>query len=85
MLSLELTVEYNDEKTAKTVFESTGPDNDSYVSSELKGKTVRFIMKADNAGTLKNTADDLLACIKLAEETLGLVSGTDLDGDPLSE
>ena len=85
MIGLELTIEYSDGKTAKAVFESTNPDNDAYVDSELIGRTVRFRMKADNAGTLKNTADDLLACIKLVEETLGLVSGTDLDGDPLSE
>ena len=85
MLDLELTVEYDNEKTAKAVFESTNPDNGDHVGSELNGKTVVFKMKAENAGTLKNTADDLLACIKLAEETLGLVSGTDLDGDPLLE
>jgi hypothetical protein len=85
MLNLELTVEYNDEMTAKAVFESTAPDNDDYVESELKGKAVRFKMKAESAGTLKNTADDLLACIKLAEETLGLVSGADLDGNSLLE
>jgi len=29
-------------------------------------------MEAENAGSLRNTADDLLACIKIAEETIGL-------------
>jgi len=85
MLHLELTIEYDNEKTAETVFRSVGPDNDDHVESELKGKTVRFMMKAEGAGTLKNTADDLLACIKLAEETLGLVSCADLDSDSLLE
>jgi len=85
MLSLELNIEYDNEKTAKAVFESINPDNGGYVDSELKGKTVRFKMKAENAGMLKNTADDLLACIKLVEETLGLVSGADLDSNSLFE
>jgi Uncharacterized protein conserved in archaea len=85
MLNLELVIEYDSEKNAKAVFESTAPDNDSYVRSELDGKIVRFSMKAGSAGTLKNTADDLLACIKLAEETLGLISGADLDSDTFFE
>ncbi len=72
MLSLELIFEYPDEKVAETVMKSLDPDNDGYVETVLEGNVLRFSMSADNAGTLRNTADDLLACIKIAEETIGV-------------
>ena len=87
MLELELVLEYQDAKVAKTILDSVLPDNGSHVASVLNGNKITFRMKADNAGTLRNTADDLLACVKIAEEAAGLVSGpaSDLDGDSLLE
>lgn len=87
MLSLDLFVEYDDEFTAKAVFDSIFPDNEGYVYTELMGKKLKMHITADNAGTLRNTADDLMACIKAAEEASGLVSGStpDLDGDTFFE
>lgn len=74
MLNLELRLEYTDEGTAKAVFEAIGPDNEGYVQSELRENTISLKIEAETAGTMKNTADDLLACIKIAEEASGLVS-----------
>jgi tRNA threonylcarbamoyladenosine modification (KEOPS) complex Pcc1 subunit len=74
MLSLELRFEYPDAKVAETVLRSLDPDNGDYVQSRLEGNALYFMMEADNAGSLRNTADDLLACIKIAEETIGLGS-----------
>jgi len=87
MMKLELVLEYSDAKIAKTILNSVLPDNGSHVSSVLKGNKITFRMEADNAGTLRNTADDLLACVKIAEEAAGLISGAvpDLDGDSLLE
>ena len=31
-----------------------------------------FRIEADNAGSMRNTADDLVACIKTTEETIGI-------------
>ncbi|MBE6518153.1 MAG: hypothetical protein E7Z70_01230 [Thermoplasmata archaeon] len=72
MLSLELRFEYPDAETAKTVMDALGPDNDGYVDSRIEGSKLIFSMEAENAGTLRNTADDLLACIKTAEEAIGI-------------
>ena len=72
MLSLELRFDYPDAGTAETVRNSLGPDNDGYVETVQEGNVLIFRMEADNAGTLRNTADDLLACIKTAEETIGI-------------
>lgn len=72
MLSLELRFEYPDPETARTVMKALGPDNDGYVDSRIEGSKLIFSMEAENAGTLRNTADDLLACIKTAEEAIGI-------------
>ena len=87
MITLDLHIRYNDEKTAKAVFDSVSPDNEGYVSTELRGNQLVMRMSSDNAGSLRNAADDLMACIKAAEEASGLVSGPapDLDGDSLFE
>jgi tRNA threonylcarbamoyladenosine modification (KEOPS) complex Pcc1 subunit len=87
MITLELRFEYDDRRTAETVLNAIVPDNAGYVRSELQGRTLVLNMEAETAGTMKNTADDLLACIKIAEEASGLVPGTaaDLDSDTLLE
>ena len=74
MLSLELRFEYPDAKTAETVMRSLDPDNGGYVESKVEGNFLMFRMEAEDAGSLRNTADDLLACIKIAEDTIGLGS-----------
>jgi len=87
MLSLEIEFNYADPETAKLILGSVIPDNGAYVESQLTRNKIIFRMKADNAGTLRSTADDLLACIKIAEEASGLVSGSvpDLDSDTFTE
>ena len=72
MLSLELEIDYPDESVAESVMNALGPDNMGYVESELRGSILVFRMSSDGAGTLRNTADDLLACIKAAEESIGV-------------
>ena len=87
MITLDLRIRYDDERTAKAVFDSVSPDNEGYVSTELRGNQLLMRMTSDNAGSLRNAADDLMACIKAAEGASGLVSGpaSDLDGDSLFE
>jgi len=86
MISLELKMRYKDRRTAEAVLNSLEPDNIGHVASSIKGNEITFVIKADAAGTLRNAADDLLACVKIAEEALGLSDAVpDLDGDALSE
>jgi len=74
MLTLDLRFPYGDARTAATVLAAVRPENGRYVQAELQGTEVRYHLQAETAGTLRNTADDLLACIKAAEEAAGLVS-----------
>ncbi len=87
MLSLVLTLEYPDEKIALNIYNSLEPDNKEYVKSVLDGCKLTLTTEADCAGTLRNAADDLLACIKIAEEASGFVgvSAADFDSDSLFE
>ncbi len=77
MISLDLDVEYPDPETAEAVINALGPDNQGYVTSELHGSRILFRMEAKSAGTMRNTADDLLACLKVAEESVGIASEKD--------
>lgn len=47
--------------------DALGPDNEGYVETELRGDKLVFRTGSESAGTLRNTADDLMACIKTAE------------------
>ena len=71
-MSLELSAEYPDEKTARAIMEALQPDNVGYVESEVRDNVLFFRMSADNAGTLRNTADDLIACLKIAEDAVDM-------------
>ena len=77
MMSLELEVIYPDAASARAVMDALGPDNKGYVASELRDSTIVFRMEAESAGTMRNTADDLLACLKVAEESVGLATERD--------
>jgi tRNA threonylcarbamoyladenosine modification (KEOPS) complex Pcc1 subunit len=83
---LELKIAYPSVKIARTVFKALEPDNTGHIGSRIDGKELFFTITADNAGTLRNAADDLLACVKIAQETSGLSDAVpDLDGDALPE
>jgi len=85
-VDLELKIKYADEKTASAVFMSLEPDNIGHMDSKIVGNELVFVITADNSGTLRNSADDLLACVKIAEEALGLSDAVpDLDGDAAFE
>lgn len=86
MLELELRTEYDDPRIAESIHRALEPDNKGYVESILEGKSILFKIKAKDAGSMRATADDLLACLKLAEEASGIVvSAANLDGDPSLE
>jgi len=82
MLDLELRTEYEDAKVAESIYRALEPDNDGYVESVLDGRSIIFKIMSEDAGSMRATADDLLACLKIAEEASGIVvSAANLDGD----
>lgn len=87
MMEMELTLNYNSPEDARAVYDSAKPDDDTYVTTRVEGCQVIFLFKAEGAGQMRSAMDDVLACVKVSEEALGLVSGAgpDLDGDALLE
>lgn len=75
VIELKLEAGYSDESEAHAIFAALNPDNEGYVHSELRGNTLFFTVSADNAGTMKNTVDDLMACLKIAEDAVSVVKG----------
>lgn len=61
---------YDDEKTAKTVFESVDVDNYGYVDAELRQKKIVSRIKAKSLASLLHTLEDYLSCISVAEKMM---------------
>jgi len=66
---------YPETSVAEAVLASVSPENAGYVEAVIESSTVVFKLSAESAATLRNTADDLLACIKVAEASLGIAGG----------
>lgn len=67
-----ITVEYDSEKVASSVLSAVDVDNKGYVEAQLKGNRLVFKCCTSRPGRLKNTIDDLLSCLGLAEKMLEL-------------
>jgi tRNA threonylcarbamoyladenosine modification (KEOPS) complex Pcc1 subunit len=61
---------YDDEKTAKTVFDSVDVDNYGYVDAELREKKIVSRIKAKNLASLLHTLEDYLSCVSIAEKMM---------------
>lgn len=86
-VELSLSVEYADEREAAMVLAALGPDNEGYLTSSQQGRVIHFLIESSSVGTLRNSVDDLLACLRAAEETLSIGADPvpDPDGDALLE
>ncbi|MDI3482267.1 MAG: hypothetical protein PWQ88_138 [Candidatus Methanomethylophilaceae archaeon] len=55
------------------VMGSLGPDNEGFVTPSLGEDSLIFRIDADDAGRLRQIADDLLACLKVVEDIMMLL------------
>ena len=69
-VSCEIVMEYETEEMARAILESVKGDNEGYVESRLDGKRIFFEAEAESAMALSHTINDLLACVKAAENSL---------------
>lgn len=76
MIALELEIDYPDEATARAVTVSLEPENAGNVASELRGSKLLFSLSFESAGMMRGAADGLMASIKVAEEAVGVATGT---------
>ncbi len=66
--SLEISVPCAEEDRANSISASLNPDNEGYVQTSYEEGILKFRMESEGAGALRQTADDLLACLKVAED-----------------
>ena len=64
-----LTLTFRDTDDARAIVASVSPDDESYIQTTRRGRTVVAKADADSPMTLLHTLDDYLACISVAERT----------------
>ncbi len=71
-MSVDCTIEleYEDEETAAMVVAAISPDNAPYAEAERKGSRVIVRARSSTCPQMLHTTEDLLACLKVAEETV---------------
>ena len=77
LITLEMRFPYPEKGVAEAVMASVAPENKGFAEARLEGDTIVFTLSGDSAPTLRATADDLLACVKAAEASLGIATGAE--------
>lgn len=65
-----VTLKYDSVEKAKSIFGAVDVDNKGYVRAILDGQEIIFHCEGCEPGILRNTLDDLLSCIGIAERML---------------
>ena len=65
-----LELEFPDEKTARNIAKALELDNAGYIETRVEGNILYATTTADNVMSLRNTLDDYLACISVAQKSL---------------
>ena len=65
-----LEIELPDEETARNIAKALELDNAGYIETEIRGKTIIAKAEAQDIMTLRNTIDDYLACLTIAQKSL---------------
>ena len=75
-----LKFDYSSNKQAKAVADALEPDNEGFVKTNVEGKVLKAVVFAATPESLRHTLDDFLACLKVAEEAVGIkMSGAGKD------
>ncbi len=71
-MDIECTLEffYQDERTARTVFESVDVDNYGFVNAGVEDNKIISRIQAKNLQSLLHTLEDYLSCVSIAERMI---------------
>ena len=64
-----LTLTFEDAKTAEAIAASVSLDDEGYIRTTRRGRTITAEAAADGPMSLLHTLDDYLACLSVAERT----------------
>ena len=65
-----LEIELPDEATAQNIAKALELDNAGYIETRVEGKTIFARAEAEDIMSLRNTVDDYLACLTVAQKSL---------------
>ncbi len=67
---VQLTLRFDDAATAEAVASSVSMDDEGYIETARRGRTITAKATADDPMRLLHTLDDYLACVSVAERTV---------------
>ena len=63
-------LKFENEKVAESIKKATDPENEGWVESSVEGNIMEAKVKAANMGSLREAAEDFMACVSVAENIL---------------
>jgi len=72
-LRCTMSFKYRSEKEARAVADALEPDNEGFITTKVEGDVLNAMASADSVESLRHTLDDFLACVRVAEEAVGVV------------
>ena len=63
-------LEFQTKKIAEAIKKATDPENEGWVESSIEGNIMKAKVKAANMGSLREAAEDFMACVSVAENIL---------------
>jgi tRNA threonylcarbamoyladenosine modification (KEOPS) complex Pcc1 subunit len=75
-------LDYNDKDEAEKVARSISMDNGLYAQAEVRGNKLVLVASATSSASMLHTLEDLLSCVKVADE---MVKGVEGSGNSLSD
>ena len=65
---IEFLIDFESEDIARAVVKATEPENSGWVETIIMKNQVKAIVKAKNLGSLREAAEDFMACVSVAEK-----------------
>jgi hypothetical protein len=67
---VEIDISFSTAKEALSVDSATRQDNDGYIKSEVRGRSITAHAEAESVPSLLHTLDDYLGCVSVAERII---------------
>ncbi len=65
---IELQLDFESKDIANSVAIATEPENKGWVETKVEGNCINAVIKAQNIGSLRETFEDFMACVSVAEK-----------------
>jgi len=66
--SCTVTLEFDTAEKARKVLRSIQADDEGFVKSTVKGRTLEAVVESNSVASLLHTLDDYLACVSVATD-----------------